>query len=172
MAKKFEYYNTGDIGTVSVDGADWKAQTFTPSALHRITSVKLLLYREGSPGTFTIGIRATDGSGHPTGPDLCSGSIDGDALTTNSAGEWKEIHFGSGCNLLASTKYAIVARAVDGDGLNCVHWRHDWPSPTYAGGNYEYSDDSGSSWTSNTDVDLMFEDWGVSEGPLPIHFRQ
>jgi len=76
----YEYYNTGDDSSTNVYNITWYAQTFTPSVAHTITSVKLLLYRTGSPGTVTVSIRATDGSGHPIGSDLCSGTTNGDTL--------------------------------------------------------------------------------------------
>jgi len=172
MAKLYEYYNTGDDHFDAIYGTTWKAQTFTPSRGHKITSVKLLLFRLNSPGTLTVGIRATDVDGKPTGADLCSGTIDGDTLTTSTAGEWREITLGAGYDLSGSTKYAIVVRATGGDGSNYVAIRDDETSPTYTSGNYLYSTDSGSGWNSDTGKDFMFEDWGEFIGPLPTHFRQ
>ena len=160
MSTLYEYYNTGDDGAGNFYGATWWAQTFTPSTAHKITSVKLLLYRAGSPGTITVSIRATDGSGHPTGGDLCSGTTNGNTLPTGSPYEWREITLGAGCDLSAGTKYAIVARATSGSSSNKVYWRSDSTSPTYAGGNFEYSTNSGSSWTTYTNYDCLFEDWG------------
>jgi len=172
MATKFEYYNTDDDAYGQIYSSSWRAQTFTPSNNHKITSVKLLLYRSGSPGTVTVSIRATDGSGHPTGGDLCSGTTNGNTLTTNTNGEWREITLGDGYSLSGSTKYAIVVRALDGDGDNCLRWRVDSTSASYSGGNDEYSNDSGSSWDNSPGHDFMFEEWGINKGPLPIHFRQ
>jgi hypothetical protein len=164
VSTRYEYYNTGDDSPVGIYDAYWSAQTFTPSTAHKITSVKLLLYRLGSPGTITVGIRATDGSGHPTGADLCSGITDGNTLPTGSPYEWREISLGAGYNLAAGTKYAIVVRAPSGNSTNKVNWRFDSTSPTYAGGNYQASYDSGSSWTTDNTFDFMFEDWG--EAPV------
>ena len=84
MATLYEYLNTGDNDSGSVYGAVWNSQSFTPTIAHIITSIKLLLYRIGSPGTLTVSIRATDGSGHPTGADLVSGTTDGATLTTTT----------------------------------------------------------------------------------------
>jgi hypothetical protein len=162
----YEYYNTGDDWADDVYSTFWASQTFTPSVAHTITSVKLKLYRQGSPGIMTVSIRATDASGHPTGADLCSGTIDGSAITTDSAGAWYEITLGSGYALSANTKYAIVCRAPNGvNANNAVRWRGDSTSPTYAGGCREYSNNSGTSWTSHTSEDLMFEEWGTSGEP-------
>lgn len=161
----YEYYNTGDDGSATVQGINWYAQTFTPSVAHKITSVKLKLYRTGSPGEITLSIRATSGN-HPTGADLCSGTTDGDTLTTDTAGEWREITLGAGYDLVAGTKYAIVVRVLTGDIDNKAHWRWDATSPSYTRGNLELSLNSGSSWTSYTGHDLMFEEYG--EKPITI----
>jgi hypothetical protein len=162
VATLYEYYNTDYDDNTNFYGATWWAQTFTPSTAHKITSVKLQLYRTGSPGTITVSIRATDGSGHPTGSDLCSGTINGNSLTSSYPGEWYEITLGSGYDLSASTKYAIVVRAPSGNGSNKLCWLRQMSSPTYAGGNQEISTNSGSSWTTYTQYDLMFEEWGES----------
>jgi len=160
MATLYEYYNTGDDGGTNInDAAKWMAQTFTPATAHKITSVKLKLYRVGSPGTITVSIKATDENGHPTGADLCSGTTDGDTLTDSSPGEWREITLGAGYDLSADTKYAIVVRAANANTDNRFYWRLN-TTGSYAGGNTEYSSNSGSSWTTYADYDYMFEDWG------------
>ena len=88
MVSKFENYTTGADGDMHFESTNWRAQTFTVGASgHTITSVKLWLYRAGSPGTITVGIRAVDANGHPTGPDLTSGTTNGNTLTTDPFGE-------------------------------------------------------------------------------------
>jgi len=155
----YEYYNTGDDGAWAVYGATWQAQTFTPTTAHKITSVKLKLYRLGSPGTITVSIRATDVDGHPTDADLCSGTTDGNTLG-GSPGEWREITLGDGYNLTQDIKYAIVVRAPSGTTTNYLGWRKV-NTGTYAGGWLEKSTNSGSTWSSAFSAqDFMFEDWG------------
>ena len=160
MADLYEYYNTGRTDTTGFYGTEWRAQTFTPLVAHKITSVKLQLYRAGLPGEVTVGIRATNVSGHPTGGDLCFGTIDGDTLTESTNGAWYEITLGAGYNLDADTKYAIVVRAISGDGDNNLQWGQDDSSPTYTRGNFEYSNNSGGSWAATLTRDFLFEDWG------------
>ena len=162
MSTKYEYYDGAANTYDRIYGIEWRAQTFTPSIAHKITSVKLLLYRRLSPGTLTVSIRATDGSGHPTGGDLCSGTTNSNTLPTASPFEWREITLGAGCDLSADTKYAIVIRAIDGDASNDVRWRSDNTDPTYAGGCREWSSNSGAeeSWSSVTTQDSLFEEWG------------
>jgi len=164
MATRYEYYNptpTAELPWGPAYGVNWKGQTFTPSTAHTITSVKLLLYRVGSPGTYTIGIRATS-SGLPTGGNLCSGSIDGDTLTDNPAGEEKEITLGAGANLSASVQYAIVMDARDGSAGNSVQSRGRSTDASYAGGTRCYSANSGVAWTAVAADDHWFEEWGES----------
>lgn len=156
-----EYYNTGDNSYSILYGDYWDAQTFTPSQQHKIAKVKLRLYRVGSPGTITVGIKAT--SAHlPTGDDLCAGTTDGDTLTTDTAGEWREIALGSGYTLTAGTKYAIVLRISGGSTSDCIRWRRLFDSPTYAGGNRASSLNGGSSWVTESTTDMMFEEYGDS----------
>lgn len=160
MAKRYEYCNwaTYDSRT-EVYGSYWSGQTFIPSIAHRITSVKLKLWRHGSPGTITVSIRATSG-GRPTGGDLCSGTTNGNTLSSEyTQPTWREISLGDGYNLAADTQYAIVVRAPDGDSNNDVDW---WKNgDIYAGGTRVRSTDSDSSWTSFAG-DLAFEEWGVA----------
>jgi hypothetical protein len=139
-------------------GVEWKGQTFTPLKKHRITSVKLKMRRFGSPGTVTVSIRATSG-GVPVGEDLCSGTIDGNTLTTATGGAVYEISLGDGAILKAGVQYAIVARAPSGDGSNYVTiYASD---NTYPRGTEVYSSNSGSTWERQSSYDLYFEDWGI-----------
>lgn len=156
-ANLYEYHNTDDDGNGRFYSLGWLAQTFTAGSNHSVTSVKLKLSRGNSPGTITVSIRATDGV-HPTGPDLTSGTTDGDTLTTSPAGGWREIALTS-YNLTGGTKYAIVLRAPGGDGSNYVDWRYD-STGGYAGGNFEHSLNSGTTWMTYADFDFMFEVYG------------
>jgi len=157
-----EFYSTGDDSDGNVLAGTWKAQTFTVNATgHSVTSVKLKLYRVGSPSTVTVGIRTTDGT-HPTGSDLTNGTIDGNTLNAISPGQWYTITLME-YTLTINTKYAIVVRATNGNATNYVNWRYDSTSD-YANGNFEYSSNSGGSWTS-TDYDSMFEVWGRNLSP-------
>jgi len=173
VAIRFEYYNTGQDSQNAFYGINWLAQTFTPSIAHKIISVKLKLRRaaSGYPGTITVGIRNTDESGQPTGDDLCAGTTDGDTLTTDQGGEWREITIDNEYNLIIGVKYAIVIRAPDGSGVHSADWKADASSPTYSGGCIEKSYNSGSSWSTDSSRDFMFEDWGEKQAPLPMHFR-
>ena len=159
MANRYEYYNTGDNSGSGFWNGKWLAQTFTPSVAHKITSVKLKLFRTGSPGTITVSIRATQ-DGKPTGGDLCAGTTNGNTLPTGPAGEWREITLGAGSDLNVGVKYATVVRAVGAEDPMLLRWRLDKTSPSYTNGNRVTSRNSGVDWFSTTTHDYMFEDWG------------
>lgn len=158
MATLRDYYNIGDNSS-SIFGelaGTWKAgQSFTASVSYDIVSVKLKLYRVGTPGTITIELYAEDGSDFPTGIALTSGTTNGNTLTTNSAGEWREITFGSPYSLVSGTKYVIVASA-SGWG---VYWRSDTADATYAGGKAIYYNRVSWSELGSGGTDFMFENW-------------
>jgi hypothetical protein len=121
------------------------------------------LYRVGSPGTITVSIRATGGASpyYPSGADLCSGTYDGNTLTTDTAGAWVEITFGAGYALTNGTIYSIVMRAPSGDISNRAHIRIDITSSAYANGHFTYSGDAGVTWETDSNAyDIMFENWG------------
>lgn len=163
MASLFDYYNTGDDTTPGAHLTRWMAMTFTTTSAYDITSVKLKLTKSSTyaPGTVTVSIRATTG-GLPTGGDLASGNTDGDTLPPfGDEGEWREITFSAPYSLSDGTKYAIVIRpGNDTGGNDSVKWGADSSSPTYSGGSYCYSNNSGGSWTAFTGSDMMFETWG------------
>ena len=163
MATLYENYITGDDTAAALTATSTRhAQTFTPATAHTITSVKLKIarYANGSPGTVTCEITATDVNGKPTGGALCSGTTDGDTLTERKTYEWREITFGAGYALSASVKYAIVIKQAGTSFPDWTYWRSDGSSPTYAGGSRVDSSDSGSTWGVVTENDFMFEDWG------------
>lgn len=163
MADKYEYYE-GATNAASVTwGEGWHAETFTPQIAHKITSVKLLMFRVGSPETLTVSIRATS-AGKPTGEDLCSGTMDGNTVTPVDSGEWYEITLGAGFNLEADTMYAIVLRSEGTDAGNCIRWR-GVSANNYPRGTYVYSENYGVSWTALATWDLAFQDWGEAIAP-------
>jgi len=164
----FENYIIGDDNDIECWAPTyWIVQTFTPVISHKITDLRLLLYRQGVtalPGIVTVGIRATVGPVfYPTGPDLCVGYTDGDSLPTGPPYEWREIILGDGYDaLIAGTEYAIVMRCLSSSMASQLSWRCDTTLATYPGGNICFSVDSGANWSEagTTDWDFMFEEWG------------
>jgi len=167
-ATLYERYNTGDNTFWLIGGNYWGGQSFTigntgTNEDHAITSVKLLLYRSGNPGTITVSIRATTG-GKPYGGgyDLAVGTTNGNTLPTTPPYEWREISLSPHDVLHADTQYAIIARCLDGGGADVVYWRLDTSSPTYTGGTCLRSEDNDSTWDIHAGYDYMFEEYGAA----------
>ncbi len=163
MASLYEYYNAGDNTETVLYENGWRAQTFTVGASgHTCYSVKLKCYKDNPAdvGDAIVGIRATDGSGFPTGEDLTSKIIAMSSIP-DSAG-WVEFVMTTEITLTALTKYAIVMRRPASYGNSWII-RYDSTVPTYALGNYETSITSGGSWTDVLTSDFMFEVWGSEE---------
>lgn len=156
----WESYTANNDTNVELYGAIWSAQTFTTGTeAHSVTEIRILCYKEGNPGTITASIKAVDGSDHPTGADLCSGTANADYFTTGTGGAWYSVDVDD-YSLEESTMYALVVRVVAGDASNSLHWNMDGSSAAYADGQEEVSTNSGVSWTGDSDDDYMFEIWG------------
>lgn len=112
MATKYESCAQTVTNRNSFGGNNWEAVTFTPAVDHHLTQVILQLRRLlADAGTLTASIRATDGAGKPTGPDLCSGTYPSGSVPT---GVDTQITFsmGAGVVVRAGTVYAIVLRTL------------------------------------------------------------
>jgi hypothetical protein len=162
-ATLYENYITGDNTSSTTYGANWRSQTFLTTSEHVVTSVQLKLYKVSSPGTITVGIRATSG-GEPTGSDLTSGTYPGNSLGA-TPGAFVEIDMPS-YTLSNATTYAIVVRATSGDVSNQLQWRYDAGDGAYADGAAYSSNNSGSTWSLISDPsDFMFKIYGRVPNP-------
>lgn len=122
-----------DVGWTAANGDTWIAQTFTTINAYTLTSLKIFGWRDGTPGTVTVSIRAVDGAGEPLLPELSTGTFDADAAvgTTFATAAWASVTM-TAVDLTADTQYAIVVRALTGDGGNQFKWEEN--SGEYAGG--------------------------------------
>lgn len=150
---KYEAYETGDNETAVVYGANWFFETFTPVEAFKISSVRLKVFKVGTPGALTVSIRNVDGTGKPTGIDLTSAT----SLDTGTSVGWYEITLPT--YRLELKEYAVVVRAVAGDAGNYIGWQDDGTG-SYTGGAYGSSSDSGVSWSVDEDKDFMFQTFG------------
>jgi len=159
------------IGTTYV----WFTQTFTPEEDYDITSVILKLYRTGTPGTVTVSIRATDVNGKPTGPDLCVGTVNGNGITTDSAGVEITFTFGSPSSLVVGNQYALILKSPTNE-LTYISWKIDKASASYNGGSTFISYDAGVTWAADPaggDGDFYFKTYGFTTGEVVIEgFRK
>jgi hypothetical protein len=138
----YEYQDSG-VWDVTLSGATWFAQSFTPVVTFAITSVQLKLYRAGLPGIINVSIRAADGSSLPSGSVYCSGSYDGNSV--GLAPEWVEFTFGHGVVLNANTCYTIVCSVPLGVPGDDISWKYATGN-LYTRGLTGYSANSGATW--------------------------
>lgn len=152
----YENYNSGIDDAQAIYDVNWKAQTFTAfNTTHIVSYVALKLKRTGNPGTITVSIRGFNTGSF--GGDLCSGTTNGNTLTTDADGEWRTIAITPTITLTHDTKYSIIVRATSGDISNSTSWKCDSSSPEYTRGDVYASTNSGSSWTIDTAKDFIFK---------------
>lgn len=158
----YQFYNSGDEGSITIYGDIWQAQMFTVAVPHSCDSVRLKGYRTGAPGTITVSLRATT-DGEPSGEDLAVGTYEGGNLLTDEGGTWFSLQFAEGYSVSAQ-KYALVVRCAGANSSNSMRWRCDYSEPSYTGGSRAQSDNEGVTWTIDTVRDMMFEEWSGAAG--------
>jgi hypothetical protein len=151
--------NTIMNGNDIFNGSYWRAQTFTPSQTHTVTSVQMPFINRGtSAGDITVSIRATNASGMPTGSDLATGTIPVARLTKAwTPAVWYTFDMGTGCTVEAGKSYAIIWRAEAASSV--YYWMNI--SNSYAGGRVMYST-GGNSWANLGVWDAAFRVYGES----------
>ncbi len=160
-----DYYNLDSVPPASDDAAiegsygasRFLGQTFTASSDYAVASVKLRLYKKGTPGEVTFSIVDTVG-GLPSGGDKAVGTINGNDLTADTAGLWVTITFVTPYSLTNGEKYAIVWKCLDGDVDNQIGIRRDTTFSSYAGGNQVWTTNGGTNWYNDAlTKDCLFE---------------
>jgi len=152
-------------------GAYYKAFTFTvghtgSNTSHDITSLKMLVHKAGSPGIITFELKDVDSNNKPTGSVLTSGTTDGDTLTTNTDGEWREVMI-TPYTLSPGIMYSVVIYCTGADYVNSINIHGDGTS-SYTAGNGMYSTDSGSTWTLYT-MQFLFEEYGTGGSNFTVN---
>lgn len=170
----YDSYTAGGASNVTVYNTRSEGQTFTPAYSYTITSVKLDLFGDGDAFTLTVTIHATDDDGLPTGPVLCTGTLDTSTLLVDP-GQLEEITLGSGTDLIAGTKYAICC-ACDADDQTACEWQADIVG-TLSNGNRIYDAGPDGTWAEagTTAHDISFECYGtrISGGtPVDKHYSK
>jgi hypothetical protein len=156
---EYEKLDTGqDADSSDIYGVNMTAMQFTSqSTAHTVTKIKVYLMRSGSPGTVTCELREA-AAGVPIGEALTYGVASGNSFSA-AAYAWITFDLSDEYSLSASTQYAIVISAVNGDAANYVLWGQD------AGGGLASaissdSTDGGSTWVAAATADGLFEIWG------------
>jgi len=158
-------YNTGDDedGHHGIYPDFQEGQSFQVDKALHITSVKLKVFRTGSPGNMTVAIQKADAAGKPDGVDLGTKDVSCDAIAAASPGEWVTWTFAASIAIEPWTTYCIVVRGGV-DASNELNWRNDGSDPTYTRGSLLYSSNAGATWSAPSTIDdYMFEVWGQVE---------
>ena len=162
----FESYKVNDDTAWSNLNTDyWAGQSFRAQHHHKLYSVKLKLYRVGTPGIVTVDIHAgrwTDDEISPIGSALVTQTFDGDTLTVDTGGEWREITFPSQIEIVPGMDYVIVIYAA----ATGLRWLYDTSSSEYYRGTRIESTNGGGAWSTKNGDDFMFEEIGRSSGEL------
>lgn len=142
---------------------NWRGQTFTVNQTTIITGMSFQGYKIGTPGIIAVALRSAAGNLPVSGSaaNLTSGWTNGDNLTVNVAGEWREVTFEMPvvCTANGSQNYALVLRAMSGTGgADCLMWRHD-NSNTYSGG--QGANANADVWAAQAALDYAFRIHGT-----------
>jgi hypothetical protein len=162
--QKYEECNPGGYEFTPWTGnGRWRAQTFTATSTHLVTSVKVRIKRFGSPGEVVLSIRNADPG--PTGGDLVSKTL----INPGTGGlSWEEFVFPSAFTVEEGNLYAICIRTPNQPvpDADYVGWAAHFTNQC-DGGKHWYSDDGGSYWSDSTTYDQHFEVWGEPPPPPP-----
>lgn len=161
----YEYNDTTSTNYGIQNDDTFLAQTFTLGTVGSnedfdCTNVSLLLYRAGTPGTVYACLFETNETGYPTGSELGNASRNGDSFTTSTSGDWYYFTYSTPVPLSASTTYAIVTKTTGSTGgSDCLRHRISTENP-YAGGQFFYSVNGGSTWGVQSGYDIGFRVYG------------
>jgi pectate lyase len=153
---------------LTVYPGNYRAMTFPVTTSHNLTSVKLGLYRLGSPGTNCILAIHTTTAGVPTATALAHETFDGNSLPTTSPGygSGTEIVFSPAVQLTSGNTYAIVMEVPSGDASNKVYWEKSDSDSDYADGDM-YWNNTGTWVLSGYNGDFYFYEYGTEDKEEP-----
>lgn len=160
-AVQTNYTTTSDHQIFS--GTNWESQTFTLTETIEITQISILCKRVLTPGSVNASIKNVVAS-KPSGADLTSGLADGNGWAVGI--EWNTVDLPD--TTLEAGSYALVLRAITGDGANYIDWEDDNAGPTYTGGSRVHSANSGTDWTVDATIDFDFRIYGRAIEPVAV----
>jgi hypothetical protein len=114
------------------------AESFTVGQTGLMTAVDLYLITAGGAVSTTVNILALDGSGHPTGAALATGTV-----SVSTTGAFINFPFTTALSVTAGQKYAIVV--VLGD---AGPWWYGDTGNTYGGGDAMFTNSFPTGWTA------------------------
>jgi hypothetical protein len=139
------------------------AQTFTPGLSGKLDRVDLFIGNDGgATGPLTVEIRDTS-SGSPGTTVLASASVPASSIPGFLMDAFTPVTFSTPANVLAATKYAIVAYA---GGTNTYDW--DGSATDVYGGGQQFGDTSSppdNTWPAGFGTDLAFKTYVCTTTP-------
>lgn len=134
-------------------GANWIAQSFVAGGSNAIVKARVYLKAfTGTMAAITASIYA-DSGGQPTGNALATGTL---AAFTDTTFAWRDVDFSVPYAATAGTTYHLVLSSPS-SGTSAYRWGIDSTSPTYTSGALNTSANSGSTWTTDTAKDAIFQ---------------
>lgn len=157
----FLVYDTGVTNNSSIDGTNWRLQTFTLSAARSVEKIRVAVWlNSGGTSQATVRVREWDGS--DPGTTLASkAAVPGSSSPSGQPyddGSWLEVTLDAPLQLGTGT-YAL--EVVRSSGSDAMSWTNDISGASYAGGSMYSTGDGGSSFTVNGGADLGFALFGA-----------
>lgn len=144
---------------------DWAGQSFTPILSHSLEQVEFHLSKGPGDdvGLITISLHEVDGSNHPTGAALATGTITSASVPETGSSDWVLCTFGTPFTIVPLTKYCYIVHATGVDASNRLYLTYDdlFGASAFYGGDLEWSTNGGSSWTTTTTSDILFRNTGT-----------
>lgn len=139
----------------------WKAQTFKPTT-KTLTRIQLYINKIGEiTSDFEIFIRDS-----LTGSNLTTYSVPSQEIPLTNP-EWIEFNF-EDINVTVDQTYYIICKTTSGDPTNSYNWYESTDDPYNRGVKY-YSDNTGTTWLQDPDLDFCFKTYG-QKGKLEIQY--
>jgi len=139
--------------------AKWAGQSFTAMKSYTLNRIDIWMKKNIGDfvGDILFGLYSVDEDGHPdiVAGALSTGTLPDADVPTDYA--WVPCDM-SEYNVVVDTKYCIVVHGYSLDAGNLIIWSYDNYSglSDYAGGDMEWSTDSGGAWSTTTTSDLLF----------------
>ena len=160
-------YASGIIDWVN-SSVYYRGQYWLTGSAYSMAKIKVRTYRVGSPGDIILEVKAVDGSHYPTGSVLATSTVNCDAITTDTGGEWVTFTLASPVSLSNSTEYSWYFKGASTDADNKIALLHGGDVKADSG--FVFSNNSGSSWSLFTQYDLAFQTYAALADTDYIYF--
>ena len=160
-AALFQSATSGDNASGNVYDLSWAGLEFTVVRGFRLSSVKLLLFRTGLPGTLTLCLAGVYPAPNrswlcPEASPIATATTDGNSLPTAAPYEWREFVFASPVDLLPGTIYALYLKGTQSSS-NKANLRYNSAATDQARACYVYTSDGGANWFLLSNSPVMHE---------------